>query len=179
MPRASFWVVKVSVKTEWRFHWKDYFDRDDDPLWWGNECIQSTGSRQLLRDKVEKDDIAVCYQVDDSMIWALAQFEAVEKAVGKEDFALYHHSKAFLLDPPLGIQELRDAGWNPECFTPGGYGHGTVAPINYGEFVGIIDTVQKGVSSTQRGKLREWLLRAGVERFGPPGYSAVLLEAEE
>ena len=178
MSRVQFWVVKASLKTEWKFHWKEYFSRDDDPLQWGVECIRSTGSKQLLRDEVAKDDIAVCYQVDDKTIWALAQFESVEKQIGREDFALYHRSKSLRLNPPLGIDDLRNNNWDPECFRPGGYGHGTIAPIDCGEFVGIIETLQKTSSSAQWKKIRNWLLRAGIERFGPRGYVALLLEDE-
>ena len=168
MPRPKFWVIKASLESEWDFHWKDYFIRDDDPIWWGWECIGSTGSKKLLREDIQVGDIALCYQVDDKTIWAFSQFESVEKAKDREDFALCHHSKAFQLTYPLHIEELRKNGCNPESFQQG-YGHGTIGPISQGEFLGIIQTI-RDLLPDQWEKLHEWLLHAGIERIGMKGY---------
>jgi len=177
MPRPQFWVIKASLESVWKFHWNDYFERDDDPLEWGSDCIGSKTSKKLLREDIQVNDIALCYQVDDKAIWALSQFESIEKANDKEDFALCHHSKAFQLTKPLYIDELRNNRCDPESFQQGGYGHGTIGPISQGEFLGIIQTI-RDLLPDQWDELHEWLLHAGIERIGMKGYLSALLEAD-
>ena len=164
MNAPAVWVIKASLKSKWKYHWKKYFADDADPYWWGEECISSTLCKKLLRNDVAAGDIAVCYQIDDPkvgrVIWALAQFKAVEREAGGEDFALDHHSKAFLLDLPLHIDELRETGCDPGCFKPGPVGRGTVGPIKDSEFKGIIDAIV-AYSSADETKLKRWLSQVG------------------
>ncbi len=157
------WVVKASLAS-WDFHWNEYLSDDDDSFEWNAECIKSNLCKQFLRDDVEPGDIAVCYQVDDPKcgraIPALTLFKSVVRTRGEETFALVPHSKAFRLDLPLEIEELRESSCNPDCFQRGPNGRGTIGQIDPAEFDGIVAAMLT-YSTRNAEKLRKWLAKSG------------------
>lgn len=165
------WVIKARQTLQdgqsgW--HWREYLSRKDDRRNWGGpDWINSALSKKLIREDIRKDDVIVCYQVDDGeygrAILGMTRFASRGKEWPRGSgefncFDLVRADEAVRLNHPLTIAALRETGCAPKCFGPGT--QGTLFPIDPQEFGGIIEAILADAGA-QADEIVSWLRVAG------------------
>jgi hypothetical protein len=164
----NIWVVKCREIREDKsqgWHWKYYFDENEDGRDWGGEdWIRSTRSCKLIRDEVSRGDLVVCYQYEGRQITGLtlmAEDGSQEIRGGPYNMLSFVPSpKSFSLldvEPPLTVGRLRSRGCSPKCFGP--YTQGTIFPVDPEEFEGIRSAISDDYPK-KRMALSKWLKKA-------------------
>lgn len=169
----NFWVVKArEIKEDGSqgWHWRSYLRKADVRQargWGGPDWIRNPLSKKLIRTKVAKGDIAVCYQTDEPSILGITRMASngMEDPPDSGDynrFDLISSRRAFRLDPVLTIDELRATG-SPRAF--GRAGRGTVLELSASEFQDIERAISKR-GMQQKLRIQRWLKR-GVKGDDP------------